>query len=222
MTDQNKRRVVVLISGRGSNMRALVEAARDPGYPAEVVAILSNRPDAPGLNFARDQKILTETIDHRLFSDRHDFDPMLDRAIRAHAPDLVCLAGFMRLLTPDFVARWKDRLINIHPSLLPSFKGLNTHQRAIDTGVKIAGCTVHFVRPDMDSGPIIAQAAVPVLAGDTEDTLAARVLAVEHKLYPHALRLVASGRAVVKDERVIIDDRDDAGAVLFSPPPAGD
>ena len=202
----------MLISGRGSNMRALVEAARDPGYPAEVVAVLSNRPDAPGLDFVKCQNIFTETIDHKMFSDRKEFDRTLDRAIRAHAPDFVCLAGFMRLLTPDFVDGWKGRLINIHPSLLPSFKGLNTHRRAIDAGVRIAGCTVHVVRPDMDSGPIIAQAAVPVRADDTE-----------HTLYPHALGLVASGRAVVKDERVIVDDRGrgDAGATLFSPPLAG-
>lgn len=218
MNARKKVRVVVLISGRGSNMRALVEAARYPGYPAEIVAVLSNRRNAPGLNFAQSQNITAEFIDHKRFSNRVDFDLALDLAIRKFEPDLVCLAGFMRLLTSDFVDGWSDRMINIHPSLLPSFKGLNTHRRAIETGVKVTGCTVHFVRPDMDSGPIIAQAAVPVLANDTEEMLAERVLEAEHRLYPHALKLVASGQARVRDERVLCEGETDVAATLFSPP----
>jgi phosphoribosylglycinamide formyltransferase 1 len=191
-----KKRVAILISGRGSNMVALIEAAKAQDYPAEIVLVLSNRPDAAGLPIARDAGIATAIVDQRPFGeDRAAFDRALDAELQAHRIDLVCLAGFMRLLTPPFVRRWNGRMLNIHPALLPQFKGLHTHRRALETGVKQHGATVHFVVPEMDSGPIVAQDSVPVLEGDTEESLAQRVLEVEHRLYPRALRLVAEGRA---------------------------
>lgn len=198
-----RKRVAVLISGRGSNMASLIEAAADPAYPAEIALVLANRHDAAGLDRARAAGIAADAIDHKAFPDRPSFDAALDARLRAERIDLVCLAGFMRLLTPDFVEGWRDRMINIHPSLLPLFPGLDTHERALAAGVKLHGCTVHFVRHEMDSGPIIGQAAVPVLAGDTPDTLGARVLTAEHVLYPKALALVASGAVRVEDERCV-------------------
>ena len=207
----------ILISGRGSNMMSLVEAARAPRYPAEIVAVIANRPDAPGLAWAKAQGIKTVALDHKAYKTREAFEAELQEALTAVKVDLVALAGFMRLMTPQFVALWHNRMINIHPSLLPSFKGLDTHERAILAGVKIAGCTVHYVRPEMDEGPIIAQAAVPLLAGDTPDLLAARVLAAEHKLYPVALALVASGRMHVDGEKVITSECVNHEPVLFSP-----
>jgi len=207
-----KKRVAVLISGRGSNMAALIEAARSPDYPAEIALVLSNIADAGGLDTARQAGIGTAVVDHKPFGkDRAAFDRAMHDVLVAHRIDLVCLAGFMRLLTPWFIGQWADRLINIHPALLPAFKGLDTHARALAAGVRIHGATVHFVVPEMDSGPIIAQAAVPVHDGDTEQTLAARVLAAEHRLYPLALRLVASGQVTVDGDRCRIaaaDDRD--------------
>ena len=190
-----KKRVAVLISGRGSNMAALIDAARAKDYPAEIVLVVSNRPDASGLGRARGAGVATATVDHTAFGgDREAFEHALDAELRAHRVDILCLAGFMRLLTPWFVTRWSGRMINIHPALLPQFKGLHTHRRAIDAGVKRHGATVHFVVPAMDAGPIIAQDSVPVLESDTEQTLADRVLEVEHRLYPQALRLLAEGR----------------------------
>ncbi|MCG8559185.1 MAG: phosphoribosylglycinamide formyltransferase, partial [Hyphomicrobiales bacterium] len=171
-----RKRVGVLISGRGSNMQALIAACRAPDYPAEIVLVVSNRPGAPGLAHAEAAGIATQTVDHKAFATREAFETELDGALRAAQVEIVCNAGFMRLLTGWFVERWRDRQLNIHPSLLPAFKGLDTHQRAIAAGVRIAGCTVHFVRTEMDAGPIVAQAAVPVRADDTPDTLAARVL----------------------------------------------
>ena|SRR5436190_8493430 len=189
-----RKRVAILISGRGSNMTALIETAREPDYPAEIVLVLSNSADAAGLTRARAAGIATETVDHRRFGkDRDAFDRAVDAALESHRVDIVCLAGFMRVLTAGFVARWSGRLINIHPSLLPAFKGLDTHARALAAGAKMHGATVHFVVPELDSGPIIAQESVAVEAGDTAETLAARVLAVEHRLYPLALRRVAEG-----------------------------
>ena len=191
-----KKRVAVLISGRGSNMAALIEAAKAKDYPAAIVLVVSNLPDASGLVRAREEGIETAVVDHRPFGqDREAFERALDAQLQAHRIDLICLAGFMRLLTPDFVRRWNGRMINIHPALLPQFKGLHTHRRALEAGVKRHGATVHFVVPEMDSGPIILQDSVAVEEGDTEDSLAQRVLAVEHRLYPQALRLVAEGRA---------------------------
>lgn len=188
----------VLISGRGSNLRALIDACRDPAFPAEIALVISNRPRAVGLAVAEKAGLPTQVIDHKSFDTRAEFDAAMDAALRAAGVELVCLAGFMRLLTDGFVAGWEGRMMNIHPSLLPAFKGTDVHARALAAGVKIAGCTVHFVTPEMDSGPIIAQAAVPVIEGDTPDALAARILEAEHALYPHAVRLVAEGRVTVE------------------------
>jgi phosphoribosylglycinamide formyltransferase 1 len=198
-----RKRTAVLISGRGSNMAALIEAARAPDYPAEISLVISNRPEAQGLERARAAGIEAIAIDHKQFMTRMAFEARLHQTLMDHRIDLLVNAGFMRLLTGGFVDRWRDRHLNIHPSLLPSFPGLDTHQRALDAGVTITGCTAHFVRLEMDSGPIIAQAAVPVHAGDTSETLSARVLAAEHKLYPIALKLVASGTVRVANEQIV-------------------
>ena len=188
----SKKRVAILISGRGSNMTALIEAAAEKDYPAEIALVVSNRPDAPGLARARAAGIVTAVVDHIPFGEnREAFERALDAELVKHRIDLVCLAGFMRLLTPWLVTRWNGRMLNIHPSLLPQFKGLHTHRRALAAGVKRHGATVHFVVPEMDAGPIVAQDSVEVREDDTEETLAARVLAVEHQLYPRALRAVA-------------------------------
>lgn len=212
-----KTRVAILISGRGSNMMSLVEAARAADYPAQVVMVISNRPDAPGLTWAKSQGIPALGLDHKLYEDRAHFESQLHAVLTASKVELVCLAGFMRLMTSNFVDTWRDRMINIHPSLLPAFKGLHTHERVLEAGVKITGCTVHYVRSEMDEGPIIAQAAVPVSAGDNADTLGARVLAIEHQLYPHALRLVASGRTRVERECVLVDGDGRNASPIFSP-----
>lgn len=182
------KRIVILISGRGSNMEALVRACRAESWPAQIVAVLSSRPDARGLEFAAAHGIATGVVDHRQYGSREAFDDALARAIDRHQPDLVVLAGFMRILTPAFVAHYAGRLLNIHPSLLPAFPGLHTHRRALEAGCKIAGATVHFVTAELDHGPIVIQAAVPVLPADDEAALAARVLAREHVIYPRAVR----------------------------------
>jgi phosphoribosylglycinamide formyltransferase-1 len=195
----DKKRVAVLISGRGSNMVALIEAARAPDYPAAIVLVVSNRPEAEGLARAREASIATAIVDHTRFgADRETFERALDAELAAHRIDIVCLAGFMRLLSPWFVTRWSGRLLNIHPALLPQFKGLHTHRRALEAGVTHHGATVHFVVPEMDSGPIVAQESVSVRDGDTEETLAARVLEVEHRIYPEALRWLAEGKATTQ------------------------
>lgn len=216
-----KKRVAVFISGRGSNMQALVEAARAPDYPAEIALVISNRPDAPGLAWAKEQGIPTLGFDHKRYESREHFEGQLQSVLDLSKIDIVALAGFMRLMTPGFVEKWRDRMINIHPSLLPAFKGLHTHERVLEAGGKISGCTVHFVRAEMDDGPIIGQAAVPVLATDTAETLAARVLAAEHKLYPHALALVARGQVRVEGERLYWQDTEKLGLyqeqALYSP-----
>lgn len=200
-----RKRVAVLISGRGSNMQALIDAAGKSDYPAEIVRVIANVPEAGGLARAAQAGIATETIDHRKFASRPAFEAALDANIRASGAELVCLAGFMRLLTAGFVEAWQDRLINIHPSLLPKFPGLDTHKRALEAGETHGGCTVHFVRTEMDSGPLLVQAAVPILPGDDEDRLAARVLQGEHRAYPLALSLVAAGRVRVADQQALID-----------------
>jgi phosphoribosylglycinamide formyltransferase-1 len=182
------KRIVILISGRGSNLRSIAEACREQQWGARIVAVISNRPDAAGLAYAAGQGISTEVVDHRGFGEREAFDAALAQAIDAHAPDIVALAGFMRILGPAFIERYAGRIVNIHPSLLPAFTGLDTHRRALEAGCKVAGATVHFVTAEPDHGPIIAQAIVPVLAGDTPEALAARVLAREHVLYPSSLR----------------------------------
>ena len=202
-----RKRVAVLISGRGSNMAALLEAASDPTYPAEIVLVVSNRPDAAGLQIAAGRRIRTAVVDHTEFSTKAAFEAALEAVLRAAAADLVCLAGFMRLLTPEFVERWRNRILNIHPSLLPDFPGLDTHARALAAGVRHHGATVHFVRAETDSGPIVAQSALNVRPDDTAESLAARVLALEHRLYPEALRQVASGEVTVEDERAVSASR---------------
>ena len=199
-----KRRVGILISGRGSNMQALVKAMRQPGFPAEPVVVLSNRPDAEGLAWARGQGIAAPAIDHKAYANRMAFEARLHQTLLDHNVDLVCNAGFMRMLTGGFVDRWLNRHLNIHPSLLPAFPGLDTHRRVLEQGALITGASVHFIRTEMDAGPIVAQTAVPVMPNDTADTLAARVLEAEHKLYPHALHLVASGAVTVKGEAVVM------------------
>lgn len=208
-----RRRVAVLISGRGSNLAALISAARDPGYPADIALVVSNAPAAAGLGLARAAGIETRAIDHRPFGgDRVAHEAAIDEALRQAGIELVCLAGYMRILTPALVDRWAARMLNVHPSLLPAFPGLHTHARALAAGVALHGCTVHLVTHGTDEGPILAQAAVPVLPGDDEAALAARVLAQEHRLYPLALAAVAAGRE---------PERPDPGAALCNPlPPA--
>lgn len=193
-------KVAVLISGRGSNLQALIDACAQRDFPADIRLVLSNRGDAQGLARAAQAGIATQVISHRDFATRDAFDAALDAALQAAGIELVCLAGFMRLLGEAFVERWRDRLVNIHPSLLPAFRGLDTHARALAAGVRFTGCTVHFVRAAVDDGPIIVQAAVPVLPGDDSEALAARVLAAEHRAYPLALRLIAEGRVRVRDD----------------------
>jgi phosphoribosylglycinamide formyltransferase-1 len=207
----------ILISGRGSNLQALIDAAADSSYPAEIALVISNRADAGGLARAEAAGIATKVIPHKEFASREAFDAALDQALRAAGVGLVCLAGFMRLLTPGFSESWHDQLINIHPSLLPSFKGLDSHAQALSAGVRFSGCTVHFVRPAMDAGPIILQAAVPVHDGDDAERLAARILEAEHKCYPLAVRLIAEGRVKVVDEIVRIAGGTFAGAALLNP-----
>jgi phosphoribosylglycinamide formyltransferase-1 len=207
-------KVGVLISGRGSNLQALIDACADPAFPAEIVLVLSNKADAYGLERARQAGIHAAVVNHRDYADKPGFEAAMDDALNAAGVELVCLAGFMRLLTAAFVERWHNRLINIHPSLLPSFKGLDTHARAIEAGVRFTGCTVHYVRPAMDEGPIILQAVVPILEGDDDHTLADRVLIAEHRCYPGALKLIAEGNARVEGERVTI-----SGSSAMSPEP---
>ncbi len=215
-----RRRVAILVSGRGSNMMALVEAARAADYPAEVVLVLSNRPNAAGLAWAREQGIATAALDHKAYASREAFEDAMQAALDDARVDLVACAGFMRIMTAAFVGRWAGRMINIHPSLLPLYPGLHTHARAIADGVRLAGCTVHFVTTEMDAGPIVAQGAVPVVDGDTPDTLADRILAVEHSIYPHALALVASGAARLEGGRVKIAGPINQSGRLISPEPA--
>jgi formyltetrahydrofolate-dependent phosphoribosylglycinamide formyltransferase len=201
-----RKRVAILISGRGSNMAALIEAANRYGFPAEIAVVISNRADAKGLSFAAANGIATAILDHKMFPSREEFDAALDKMLAAMKVEIVCLAGFMRVLSDGFVEQWMGRMINIHPSLLPEFKGLDTHARALAAGVKVHGCTVHFVVPELDAGPIILQAEVPVQDGDTEETLSRRVLAEEHRIYPVALKMLAQGRARLEDGRAVIDN----------------
>jgi len=212
------KRVGILISGRGSNMGALIEAARGD-FPARIASVISNRPEAPGLALARAKGIAAHAIDHKGFQTREEFDAALDRRLGDEGIELVACAGFMRIMTTGLIEAWAGRMINIHPSLLPLYRGLDTHARALADGVRIHGCTVHFVTPELDSGPIIAQAAVPVVTGDTAEALAARVLRAEHRLYPLALGLVASGRAVLAEGRVVLRAEEDAESVLYAPRP---
>lgn len=213
-----RKRTAILISGRGSNMTALIDAARDPAYPAEIALVVSNRPDAGGLQRAAEAGIAVAIVDHKTFGkDREAFERALQDVLLQHRIEIVCLAGFMRILTAWFVAQWPERMLNIHPALLPAFKGLDTHRRAIEAGVREHGATVHFVVPVMDSGPIIAQGRVPVLPGDTESELAKRVLAVEHRIYPLALKLLASDQVRLQGERCGIVGNVPPHEALFLP-----
>jgi len=199
-------KIAILISGRGSNMQRLIEAVAAPDFPAEIVTVISNRPKAGGLAIAAEAGIPTTVIDHTQYDSRAAFDAALGDALEAAGADLVCYAGFMRILTDEFAARWEGRMVNIHPSLLPSFKGLNVQQQALDAGVTISGCTVHYITPALDSGPVIAQAAVPVLPGDDAETLAARILTAEHRIYPDAVRMIATGEIRLVDGKVVTAD----------------
>ncbi len=212
-----RRRTAILISGRGTNMSALIAAAADPSFPAEITLVISSKPNAAGLKRAAAAGIRTEAVDYATLGSAAA-EAEIEQRLKTAGIEIVCLAGFMRLLSEGFVDRWSDRVINIHPSLLPAFTGLSTHARAIDAGVRLHGCTVHFIRSAMDDGPIIGQAAVPVLPDDTPETLAGRVLAAEHRIYPQALALVASERARVVGERVVFENgKNDATAMLISP-----
>jgi phosphoribosylglycinamide formyltransferase 1 len=197
-----KKRVAILISGRGSNMASLLDAAAAADYPATIALVLSNRPNAGGIARANEAGVATAVVDHKNYPDREAFERAMDAALVEAGIEIVCLAGFMRVLTPWFVARWVGRMINIHPSLLPLFRGTHTHRQALDAGVRVHGCTVHYVVPELDSGPIIAQACIPVFPGDDEDALAARVLVEEHRIYPQALAQLASGEARLSGQRV--------------------
>ena len=216
-----RRRVGVLISGRGSNLQALIDAAEDPAYPAEIAVVISNRPNAAGLKRAEAAGIEAVTIDHKDYPDRPSFEAALTEALEARDVELVCQAGFMRVVTSGFVGHWRDRLINIHPSLLPAFPGLDTHARALQAGVRLHGCSVHFVRETVDEGPILGQAAVPVLPDDDPDRLAARVLTAEHRLYPLCLKLVAEGRVAIDGETARVDAGADENSMLIVPSPEG-
>jgi phosphoribosylglycinamide formyltransferase-1 len=210
-------RLGVLVSGTGTNLQALIAACREPGFPAEVASVIANRPDAHALKRATDAGIPAAVIDHRDFAERADFDAALHARLEADGIGLVCLAGFMRLLTEGFVEAWRDRVVNIHPSLLPAFQGRHPHERALAAGVRFTGCTVHFVRPEMDQGPIIVQAAVPVRADDTVESLRERVLSAEHRCYPFAVRLIAEGRVSVVNERVVVRDGEAPRAAVLNP-----
>ena len=213
----NRLKVAVLISGRGSNLQALLDACAEPGFPAEIVLVISNIAGAYGLERAKLAGVPSLVIDHKAYPTREAFDADMDKAIRAAGAELICLAGFMRLLSQGFSEAWNGKMINVHPALLPSFKGLQTHRKALEAGVKLHGCTVHFVTPELDDGPIIVQAAVPVLPADDEDSLAHRVLEQEHKAYPLALKLVAEGRVTVEGRVVKVAGGDDPGVRLVNP-----
>ena len=212
-----KIRVGVLISGNGSNLQALIDACAHPQYPADIAVVISNKENAYGLNRARNVGIPAHVLDHREYVSRKEFDDAVHQLLEHHLVDVVCLAGFMRLLSPEFVGRWYNKLLNIHPSLLPAFRGVHVHEQIVASGVKFSGCTVHFVRPEMDVGPIIIQAVVPVLPQDTAESLGARVLEQEHRCYPLALRWLAENRLTVTDEKVIVKDVAPSSGVLTNP-----
>ncbi len=212
-----KLKLGLLISGRGSNLQALIDASASEEFPAEIILVISNRADAKGLDIAEQADIATKVINHKNFRNRDDFDDALSRSLADAGIELICLAGFMLILQGCFISRWRDRIINIHPSLLPAFPGLNVHERVIESGVRISGCTVHYVRPTVDNGPIIAQAAVPVFASDTPESLAGRVLKVEHLVYPMAVAAIARGQITLKDDVVTYRASDGAVSPLVNP-----
>jgi len=216
----NRRRVAILISGRGSNMAALIDAAKARDYPAEIVLVASNIMGAAGLAKAKAEGIETVTVESKPFGkDREAFERAMNAQLEAHGIEIVCLAGFLRLLTPWFVKQWEGRMINIHPALLPAYRGLHTHERALADGAKIHGATVHYVVPDVDAGPIIAQGALAVQTDDTPETLGARVLTIEHRIYPQALRMVASGQVAFNGTTLTVSGMTAPGAILISPSP---
>jgi len=213
----SKLRVGVLISGNGSNLQALIDACTHPDYPAEIAVVISNKENAYGLNRARNSGIPAHVLDHREYVSRKEFDDAVHQLLEHHLVDAVCLAGFMRLLSPEFVGRWYNKLLNIHPSLLPAFKGVHVHEQVVASGVKFSGCTVHFVRPEMDSGPVIIQSVVPVWPKDTAEDLAARVLEQEHHCYQQAVRWLAEDRLMVVDEKVTVKDTASSSGALTNP-----
>jgi phosphoribosylglycinamide formyltransferase 1 len=215
-----RTRVGVLISGRGSNLKALLDACAAADFPAKIVTVVSNRPDAGGVEHARAAGVASEVVDHKAFAGRDAFEAAVTRALESAGVEIVCLAGFMRVVGAGFVRHWQGRMINIHPSLLPLFPGLDTHARALAAGVRLHGCTVHFVSEEVDGGAIVGQAAVPVLPGDDPESLAARVLQAEHRLYPACLRLLAEGRVRLEDGKAAFSGDFEAGRPLFSPVPA--
>lgn len=210
-------KIAVFISGNGSNLQALIDACSADDFPAEIVMVLSNRPDAFGLQRAKDAGIPAITVDHKDFDTRSAFEDAMQKQLENYSIDLICLAGFMRLLEASFVNKWRDRMINIHPSLLPSYKGLNTYARAIDDGVKFAGCTIHYVRPEMDNGPIVMQAVVPIDQDDTPETLAAKIRIQEHIMYPRAVKVIAEGRTRISGNKVTFKDTEFHTSALISP-----
>ena len=214
----SKMKIAVLISGRGTNLQALINASKAEDYPAEIAVVISNKPEAQGLMRAKEAGLETLVIDHKKFPDRESFEEELHTSLKKYQVKLICLAGFMRILNANFVNRWRDRIVNIHPSLLPAFKGLHTHERALETGVKFTGCTIHFVRPEMDDGPIIMQAAVPVAVDDTTDSLALRILHEENKLYPEAVKLLASGQVRVANNKVVFREAPEIVKPISNPP----
>jgi len=213
-----KLRLGVMISGSGTNLQALINACADKDYPAEIVTVISNRPNVMGLERAEKAGIKAITLDHKSYETREAFEDDLHATLQEHKVQLVCLAGFMRILNAEFVNRWKDRMVNIHPSLLPSYKGLHTHARAIEDGVRFGGCTIHYVRPEMDNGPIIMQTAIPIASDETEESLIAKTLEQEHKMYPAAVRMIAEGKARVSGNKVVFGDEINIGDTrLISP-----
>ena len=217
--EPKRRRTVILASGDGTNLQALIRATATPGFPARIVLVIADRPGIRALERAKAAGIATALIDHRAYPNRTTFDAALEHTLAGAACEIVCLAGFMRILTPGFVTRWHGRMLNIHPSLLPAFRGLRTHERALAAGVRIHGCTVHLVTPDLDSGPILVQAAVPVLAGDTPESLALRVLEQEHRIFPLALRLLAEDHITVSERTAQVPEGDTPAPLIHPLPP---
>ena len=213
----SKLKLGVIISGKGSNLKSLIEAIQKNNFPAEIVIVIANVPNIAGIEIAEEAGLPVCTINHNDFNNRELFEKEIHAVLINARVELVCLAGFMRILTDHFIQLWLNKIINIHPSLLPSFKGLNTHERAIKSGAKFSGCTVHFVRPEMDSGPIIIQAAVPINQEDTPATLANRILVAEHKIYPRAVKLIASKRVLIKNNRVSVKDSSSTNEILINP-----
>ena len=218
MAELKKLNLCVPISGNGSNLQALIDACYVPDFPAQIGLVISNKASAGGLERAKKARIPSLVVNHKAYPTRANFDQVMTKAMEDNGTELICLAGFMRLLSDVFCDHWRDRMINIHPSLLPSFKGLGVQQAAIDAGARFSGCTVHYVRKEMDTGPIVVQAAVPIHSGDTAGSLAARILVEEHKIYPHAVRLIAEGKVTISNERAVIKEQKSIPDSIVNPP----